>query len=124
MNPHRKTKAAIFDRCARALRKAEKDGNELTPVQVESVRRCRKLLLTFIRDLASPKSKYAAIVERALNDVHPRTEYCAAMIIRDVADVCVTLNRVEQGRRRLEEKKHTDVILLVDFLKGDFGPQQ
>jgi len=121
MNPHRKAKAAIFDRCARAMRRSEKDVDDLTVVQVESVRKCRKLLLTFIRDLAAPHSKYADIIERALKDIHPRTEYCISTVIRDVADVCVTLNRIEQGRRRLEDKKHTDALIFVEFLKHDFG---
>ena len=122
MNPHRKAKAAIFDRCLRAMRKAEKDADDLTVVQVENVRRCRRLFFTFVRDLASPTPKYAAIIERALKDIHPRTEYCTATVIRDVADVCVTLNRIEQGRRRLEDKKHTDALIFVEFLKHDFGP--
>jgi len=121
MNPQRKMKAAIFGRCLRAMRKAEKDADDLTVVQVESVRKCRKLFFTFVRDLASPKPKYADIIERALKDIHPRTEYCISTVIRDVADVCVTLNRIEQGRRRLEDKKHTDALIFVEFLKHDFG---
>ena len=113
-------KKAILDRCARVMRKAEGNG-ELTLMQIENVRKGRRMLLALIRDLASPKPKHTAVVERALNDVHPRTEYCNAMLIRDIADVCVTLNRVEQGRRRSEDKRHTEALLLVEFLKDEFS---
>ena len=67
----RKTKAAIFDRCLRAVRLAANKDNKYTPVQIENIKRGRKILLTFIRDLKSNKPKYGH-VGRALKDVHPR----------------------------------------------------
>jgi hypothetical protein len=113
---------AILDRCIRALRKAER-GDELNTVQIENIQSGRRLLLLFIRDLASLKPKYADVMERALNDVHPRTEYCNAMLIRDIADTCITLNRVEQGRRRSEGKKHDEAMMFITVLKDEFSGQ-
>ena len=117
----RRTKAAIFDRCARGVRAAVNKGH-VTPMQVESIGKGRKLLFVLIRDIASPKPKYREQVSKALQDVHPRTEYDnEGMLIHDLADVCVTLRRLEQGRKRPDEKKHTDAALLAEYLKEEFS---
>lgn len=74
-----------------------------------------------MRDLASHKPKYAAYLERALHDLHTHTDYCNAMLIRDVADVCVTLSRLEAGRRRSNRDKLIEAALLCEYLKDEFG---
>lgn len=115
---HRR-KVAVLDRCARVMRRAETNKGELTVMQVENVRKGRKLLYSFVRDLLSSKPKFANVIRRTLKDVHPRTEYCTSMLIRDTADICVTLTRVEQGRRRSDGKKHVDALLLLEILKDE-----
>lgn len=113
-------KVAVFDRCARAIRTTLAKGRS-TPMQLENMRRGRIMLLRIIRDLASPKSKYVGYIERAMHDVHTHTEYCDAMLIRDVADVCVTISRLEQGRRRSNREKLIDAAHLCECLKDEFS---
>ena len=43
------------------------------------------------------------------------------MLIRDIAEVCVTLNRLEQDRRRSEEAKLMEAGILCEALKDEFG---
>lgn len=84
------------------------------------MKRGRLNVLGLIRDLASPRPKHAASIERALHDLHPHTEYCNEMLIRDLADVCVTLSRLEQGRRRSNREKLIESALLCEYLKDEF----
>ena len=120
MTPKRRnSRSAVFDRCARSVRTTLANGRS-TPVQVENMRRGRLNVLGLIRDLASPRPKHAAFVERALHDLHPHTEYCNQMLIRDLADVCVTLSRLEQGRRRTNREKLIESALLCEYLKDEF----
>lgn len=89
-------------------------------MQIDNMTRGRKLLLNIIRDIASSKPKYAGFIERALHDLHTHTEYCNEMLIRDLADVCVTLGRLEQGRRRTNRDKLIDSALLCEYLTDEF----
>lgn len=118
----RMTKAAIFARCETAV-KAKVSGGKMTPMHIENMRRGHRILRTLIADINSKKPKYKSQVERALRDLHPRTEYCDDMLIRDLADVGVTLTRLMQGRRRSVEKPMTDAGFLCEYLKEEFAEQ-
>lgn len=122
MNTRNRQLTAIFDRSARAVRTTLAKGVS-TRMQVENMKKGRLTLLLFIRDLATSKPKFAAHIERALHDLHPHTDYCNFMMIRDVADVCVTLNRLEHGRRRSNRETLLDSALLCEYLKDEFAQE-
>jgi len=113
-------KVEIFDEAAKAVRLTLAHGRS-SPSQIVSINRARKTLLGLIRELAYSKPGNAEYLERAMHDLHPRTEYCAAMLIRDTAEVCVTLNRLEQGRRRSDRTKLLDAQMLCEYLTDEFG---
>jgi len=113
--------ARIFNSCGKAVRITLANGKS-TSGQIARIKLGRRILLRFISDLASDERKHRDPVERAMHDLHPRTEYCTAMIIRDLADICVTLSRLEQGRRRSDRQKLLDAALYCEFLTDEFEP--
>lgn len=115
-------KAEIFSQGARAVRLTLAHGKS-TAGEIRNINRARQTLFAFIRELTSKKPKYKPYLERAMHALHPRTEYCVSMLIRDVADVCVTLNRLEQGRRRTDRTKLLDAQLLCEYLVDELRQQ-
>ncbi len=111
----------IFRAGARAVRGVIAKGKS-TSAQVSKIRLARLSLMRIMSALAveGNKYKYFTLVEAALRDLHPRTEYCVGMMIRDIADVSVTLNRLEQDRRRTDRQKLIDAGYLCEFLSDEF----
>ncbi len=111
----------IFKECSRALRAASSHGT-CTERQKAYVEQARLALLDMVRDLTNSKNQRILVyMEGLMRDLHPRTEYCRAMIIRDLADVCVTLKRVTQDRRRTDHMKIVDAMMCCKFLGEEAG---
>lgn len=109
----------VFESCGKAVRVTLANGRS-TPAQLKSIKLGRLILLGIIGDLACGRVKFRDPIDRAMRDLHPRTEFCTAMTIRDIADVCVTLDRLEQNRRRDDRTKLLEAALLCEFLTDEF----
>ncbi|MBI2610845.1 hypothetical protein HYW60_02840 [Candidatus Kaiserbacteria bacterium] len=113
------TRASILKGCGKAVRSVYANG-KVSEADRNNLERGHQLLFGLIRNLASETPKYRLQIERALQDVHPRTDYCIAMLIRDIADVCVTLNRLRAGGGRSVESKVVDASALCIHLGYEF----
>ena len=118
-----RTKATILDACGKAVRTAFTLGKS-EPSELESVGQGRLVLLGFIRDFASADNKQSLHLQRivrAMHDLHPEVDYVSRVaIIRDLADICITLERIESGKRRSNEKKNLEATLACEYLKDEF----
>ena len=96
--------ASRIDSCGKTIRQIFGADEVLTTAQKRTLTGGHATLMDIIRDLAGPKPKYGDCVQRALHDCHPRTEYFPALMIRDVAEVCVTLHELERELDTLVER--------------------
>lgn len=113
-----KNLAEILRNGARAARAVS--GNTCaTDAESKALQRARLALLEIITHLARGDTEDMGHVERAMQELHPRTNYCQAMLIREIADVCVTLNYLERGEERGGDKP-TDAVCCCEFLADEF----
>ena len=105
---------------ARAARLATCHKKDPGAEQRSDLERARLLLLEIIRKLAGGNTAEMQYVEQAMRELHPRTTYCQAMLIRDLADVCVTLHYLEQRSERAHEKS-AEAVLCCTFLADLLG---
>lgn len=111
-----KSERTLFKECSRALRAASSNGT-CTEGQRACIEQARRALLVMIRALTNESDqRHLVYMESVMRDLHSRTEYCRAMIIRDIADICVTLKRVTQDRRRTDHMKMVDAMMCCRFL--------
>lgn len=114
-----KNLAEVLRNGARAARAVS--GNTCaTDAESKALQRTRLALLEIITHLAQGSTEDIVHVERAMQELHPRTNYCQAMLIREIADVCVTLNYLERGEER-GENKSTDAGFCCGFLADEFS---
>lgn len=116
----KKASAEILMAGARAARLATCHKKILSVEQRSNLERARLLLLEIIQKLAGGNTAEMQHVEQAMGELHPRTTYCQAMLIRDLADVCVTLHYLEQGRERTHERS-TEAVICCRFLAEELG---
>ena len=96
-----------------------KDTAESTAGQRKNLERGRLLLLEIIKNLASGNTEDMARVERSLRALHTRTQFDQAMLIRDLADIGVTLHLLEQGVN-IPDGRASDTMCFLEFLTEEF----
>jgi len=96
-----------------------KDTAESTAGQRKNLERGRLLLLEIIKNLASGNTEDMARVERSLRALHTRTQFDQAMLIRDLADICVTLHHFEQDASMSEDRVR-DMFCVLEFLAEEY----
>ena len=113
-----KDMAKVLNACQKAVGIVFTEGSN-TPAQARDIASGRGVLLSIIVGLAKEDPATMRYVEPALNDLHTQAEYSVDMMIRDIADVCLTLSRLADGKTRTERIKLAEATLLCQHLRDE-----
>ena len=114
-------KAGILATSAKAIFKITQKGARVENIagHKKNLERGRLLLFEIIKNLASGNTEDMARVERSLRALHTRTQFDQAMLIRDLADIGVTLHLLEQGVN-IPDGRASDTMCFLEFLTEEF----
>ena len=120
-------KGEIFHTCARAVLTVALN-EPLTSTHEEIFLKGREALMEFIHELSeTPRGKESAtkaMIRRAMTLVHSRTDYSFSdALIRDLADVCVTLRKLAERGHRSDYDKNMHAKILFDALADELTPE-
>ena len=103
----------IFDDCQRAVGRAfAAEVITCTDDELRDIANCHQVLRKFIHEMAGEENPDCLRhVASALEDVNPEREHSLDTMLRDMADICVTLNRVGEGRSRSVRMKLAEATL-------------
>ena len=103
------THRLIFSRCMKAITPVHARGaDSATEEEQESIRIACVRLRDYLRELISiePSEVTITTLREALREMHPDMPYThPLLIVRDVADVVVTLERLLENKSRSDEIK-------------------
>jgi len=106
----KKIEARSYKAAERAFIKIEKD-KPLSEQDIRDITDVRRALFTCISNIAKKGLESSPLVLRAMTAVHKDITYESDSLMRDVAEKCVTLRRIMQGKRRSEPVKHANAML-------------
>lgn len=114
----------MFNDCARVIATGftKAEGYVLTSAERARVESGKGAAFDMITVLCNrrPSKQQERIVERvnvALREVHHSTDYTLrGTMIRDLGELVITLERLEQGRRRIDQKKYVEASMLCQTL--------
>lgn len=118
----KKCHQALFDFHGKSTSETKVIKN--TESETNAIKNARIALLMLIGKIAgsyadNKPSKVIFAVEHALHDLHAGSDYReSGRLIRDLADICITLERVAEGTRRTTEGKITEAALFCSFFKA------
>lgn len=110
----------LFETCRKAMLTVHANGADNAKREdVEAILSVCKLLRSFIEELlhAVPPEQLVATLRPALQELHPDTPYEHPLtIVRDVADVVVTLERLCEMRFRSDYSKILEAKIVCSYL--------
>ncbi len=114
-------RAQILDKCQKAIGAAYDAGRECNLEERASIAAARGMLHTVIRGLLSKRPTLNKQVRSALEDLHTTQQnYTIDKMVRDIADVCVTLEALENGSTRSNGARHMEARMFCQHLRNEF----
>jgi hypothetical protein len=119
--------ADLCDSCAKTLRevlgKLGQTEDSCSEEEKTILMKGRDALLELICELATTRpgedSGHKALLRNTLSEIDSSVNYrYSETLIRDIADVCITIRRVANGERR-EEMKMLKASMLLLYLRND-----
>ena len=115
-----KERAGLFESCGRVILKAAHNV-KLSPKERIALLHGRETLTGFIQEISATErgkeTATKAMVRRCMALVHPRTDYdYSEVLIRDVADVCITFRRLAEKEHHRDHQKSIEAKYLCDAL--------
>ena len=92
-----KNLAVAVSGCGKAIRQIFSSGKSPTSGQERALSEGHDALVKIINDISRGKSKYGECVRRVLHGIHSRTVYTPTLMIRDVAEIGVIVEELEEG---------------------------
>lgn len=112
--------SALFETCRKAMLNVHAVGADNAKTEdVAAIRSACALLRTFIEELLhkQPPEQLMATLRLALQDLHPEAPYEHPLsIVRDIADVVVTLERLCEQRFRSDYSKILEAKIVCAYL--------
>ena len=111
-------------KCFSAVSKFHGHGT-VTKAEQGAISQMRKLLLSRMAQIVfncgkDERPDAIGAVYHALKALHPRTEYtCGEKVVRDLADVLLTLKNIETGVGRKSEEKISEAATFLGLLRKD-----
>jgi hypothetical protein len=106
----------MIEACAKAV--LAFDNGKFEEHHVKDVLACREMIHAYICELATNDVLIPSLVN-AMHDIHPQTPYGVDLLIRDLADICRTLRRLTEGKRRSDTKKIFYARIFLQALQAE-----
>ena len=120
--------AKTYAECGTAIRKIFDSGEDFDITDhIPSIRAAKMDLFSIIHELTVPRrsrttSQLAERVSRALKDLNPTVEYYTfEKVVLDLADVLVTLSKLEGGLKSTQESKVVEAKLFCEHMKHEMS---
>lgn len=110
----------IFAAAGKAILRAQGHGVlKLTQHDLDDITVARHKLYEFMHTLTGPRpGQLKEILLDAISDVHPGKDYNEPeLVLKDLADIGVTLNRLAQKRNRSSPEKIAEAKMFCDHLR-------
>lgn len=110
--------AKVFDACQKAVGIVFTEG-KCTATQLRDLANGYLAIRSLIRDLTEEHPKYQETLERAFEYVHPGRELSVEMMIRDLADIAVTIGRLRDGKSRTLQIKLAEATMFCQQFRNE-----
>ena len=118
-----KTSSDALKRCAKAVGAVYSTGQKANDAQKLDIKKGREVLREIMTDLLKEEPVYMKYIELTLKAVHPKNDYCPDMVLRDLADICITLSRLENDKGRSDDGKLVDAMGFCQGLADDLDQE-